>query len=143
GTRIAASTDIGRFAAVIGGDMPETLRSDVHRLTGWSIALSVLMIIAGILAIASPFVAGLAVTRIVGWLLLFSGFLHFVYAFRGGTATAVLWEILVGGAYLLIGGYIPSNTAIALAPMTFAIARSPFAESLLASMAPSMMPDGD
>ena len=66
-------------------------------------ALSVLMIIAGILAVASPFVAGVAVTRIVGWLLLFSGVLHFVYAFRGGTATAGLWEILVGVVYLLIG----------------------------------------
>jgi uncharacterized membrane protein HdeD (DUF308 family) len=94
-------------------------------------ALSVLMIIAGILAIASPFVAGVAVTRIVGWLLLFSGVLHFVYAFRGGTVAAVLWEILVGVVYLLIGGYILTNTAIGLATLTFAIALYLFVEAIL------------
>src|SRR5262245_35742060 len=82
-------------AAVIGGDMAQSFFGDVHRVTGWSIALSVLMIIAGILAIASPYVAGFAVTALVGWLLLFSGALHFVYAFRGGGVTAVIWEILL------------------------------------------------
>lgn len=94
-------------------------------------ALSVLMIIAGILAIASPFVAGLAVTRIVGWLLLFSGFLHFVYAFRGGGVTAVLWEILLGIVYVLIGFYLLSNTAVGLATLTFVIAFYLFVEAIL------------
>jgi len=94
-------------------------------------ALSVLMIIAGILAVASPFVAGVAVTRIVGWLLMFSGVLHFVYAFRGGTVAAVVWEILVGVVYLVIGGYILANPAIGLATLTFAIALYLFVEAIL------------
>lgn len=94
-------------------------------------ALSVLMIIAGILAIVSPFVAGIAITRIVGWLLLFSGILHFVYAFRGGSVGAVVWEILVGVVYLVIGGYILANTAIGLATLTFAIALYLFVEAIL------------
>ena len=38
----------------------------------WSIVLSALMILAGILAIFIPPVAGLAVTIFVGWLLVFS-----------------------------------------------------------------------
>jgi len=111
--------------------MERIFSSDVRRVTGWSIALSILMIIAGLLAIASPFIAGMVVTRVVGWLLLFSGVLHFVYAFRGGTATAVLWEILVGVVYLLIGGYILANTAIGLATLTFAIALYLFVEAIL------------
>ena len=102
--------------------MAQTFSSDVHRITGWSIALSVLMIIAGLLAIASPLLAGIAVTRIVGWLLLFSAVLHFVYAFHGGGVAAVLWEILLAVAYLLVGLYILANPAVGLASMTFVIA---------------------
>lgn len=112
-------------------DMRQLFWSDVHRVTGWSIALSVLMIIAGILAIASPFVAGVAVTRLVGWLLLFSGVLHFVYAFRGGSVTAVLWEILVAIVYAVVGVYILANTAVGLATLTFVVAFYLFVEAIL------------
>ena len=116
---------------VIGGDMAQAFSSDVRRLTGWSIALSVLMIIAGFLAIASPFVAGMVVTRVVGWLLLFSGVLHFVYAFRGGGVTAVLWEILLAVVYALAGFYILANPALSLATLTLVIAFYLFFESML------------
>jgi len=117
--------------AVIGGDMERLFSSDVRRVTGWSIALSILMIIAGILAIASPFVAGMVVTRVVGWLLLFSGVLHFVYAFRGGGVTAVLWEILLAVVYAVAGFYILANPAIGLASLTVVIALYLFAEAIL------------
>jgi uncharacterized membrane protein HdeD (DUF308 family) len=131
GTRVAPCTISCRFVAVIGGYMAEAFSSDVRRVTGWSIALSVLMIIAGLLAIASPLLAGVTVTRLVGWLLLFSGVLHFVYAFRGGGVTAVLWEILLAVVYALAGVYILANTAIGLVSLAFVIAFYLFAESIL------------
>ena len=102
--------------------MERIFSADVRRVTGWSIALSILMIIAGLLAIASPFIAGMVVTRVVGWLLLFSGGLHFVYAFRGGGVTAVLWEILLGVVYVLAGFFILANPALSLASLTLVIA---------------------
>ena len=52
----------------------------VKKSVGWSIALSVLMIVAGILAIASPLAAGVAVNIFVAWLLVFSGAVHLVFA---------------------------------------------------------------
>jgi uncharacterized membrane protein HdeD (DUF308 family) len=118
-------------AAVIGGNMTQSFLSDVRRVAGWSIALSVLMIIAGFLAIASPFVAGIVVTRVVGWLLLFSGALHFVYAFRGGGVTAVLWEILLGLVYALVGFFILANPALSLASLTMVLAFYLFIEAIL------------
>src|SRR5262249_32235300 len=93
--------------------------------------LSILMIVAGILAIASPYVAGVVVTRVVGWLLFFSGVLHFVYAFRGGGVTAVLWEILLAVVYGLVGLYILANPAVGLATLTFVIACYLFVEAFL------------
>jgi uncharacterized membrane protein HdeD (DUF308 family) len=121
----------GRFVAATGGYMEQSFSSDVRRVTGWSIGLSVLMIIAGLLAIASPLLAGIAVTRLVGWLLLFSGALHFVYAFRGGGVTAVLWEILLAVVYVLAGIYILANTALGLASLTFVIAFYLFVEAIV------------
>jgi uncharacterized membrane protein HdeD (DUF308 family) len=118
-------------AAVIGGDMAQSILSDVRRVTGWSIALSVLMIIAGFLAIMSPLVAGIVVTRIVGWLLLFSGALHFVYAFRGGGVAAVLWEILLGVVYVLVGFFILANPALSLASLTLVVAFYLFLEAII------------
>ena len=111
--------------------MAQAFSSEVRRVTGWSIALSVLMIIAGLLAIASPLLAGIAVTRLVGWLLLFSGALHFVYAFRGGGVTAVLWEILLAVVYAVAGIYILANTAVGLATLTFVIVFYLFAEAIV------------
>src|SRR6266850_1995187 len=40
----------------------------VKKTLGWSIFLSVLMIVAGLLAITIPLIAGIAVTIFVGWL---------------------------------------------------------------------------
>jgi len=111
--------------------MAQSFLSDVRRITGWSIALSVLMIIAGCLAIASPFLAGITVTQIVGWLLLFSCVLHLVYAFRGGGVTAVLWELLIAVVYALIGLYLLANPGLGLASLTFAVALYLFAEAIV------------
>ena len=102
--------------------MANELTADVHRVTTWSIVLSVLMIAAGIFAMFLPMVAGIAVTALVGWLLIFSGALHLAFAWRGGQATAVLWEILLGVTYGAIGFYLIARPVVGLASLTFAIA---------------------
>jgi uncharacterized membrane protein HdeD (DUF308 family) len=86
--------------------MSNSMTAGVHQGTTWSILLSVLMIVAGVLAIGVPLAAGVTVTALVGWLLVFSGALHFVFAWRGGRATAVVWEILLGVVYGAIGFYL-------------------------------------
>jgi uncharacterized membrane protein HdeD (DUF308 family) len=111
--------------------MAESFLSELHRATTWSIVLSILMIVAGVLAIASPFIAGVAITVMVGWMLVFSGALHFAYAFRGGSAGAILWEILLGVVYGLVGIYVLANPAIGLASLTFVIALYLFVEGVL------------
>jgi uncharacterized membrane protein HdeD (DUF308 family) len=78
----------------------------VKRSITWSITLSVLMIVAGFLAIVVPPVAGLAVTILVGWLLVFSGIMHFVFAWHMRGTVLIIWEILLGIVYVLAGGYV-------------------------------------
>ena len=94
----------------------------VKKSVGWSIALSVLMIVAGILAIASPLAAGVAVNIFVAWLLVFSGAVHLVFAWYRPSTGGLLWELLVGVLYIFIGGYLLMHPVAGLASLTLALA---------------------
>jgi uncharacterized membrane protein HdeD (DUF308 family) len=80
------------------------------------------MILAGILAIAMPPAAGLAVNIVVAWLLLFSGAMHFVYAWHTRTAGAAVWEVLLGLVYGVIGIYLLAQPLAGLVTLTLALA---------------------
>ncbi|HUJ81292.1 MAG TPA: DUF308 domain-containing protein [Candidatus Acidoferrales bacterium] len=103
----------------------------VKKSVGWSIALSVLMIVAGILAIASPLAAGVAVNIFVAWLLVFSGAVHLVFAWYRPSTGGLLWELLVGVLYIFIGGYLLMHPVAGLASLTLALAIYLLAEAVL------------
>ena len=98
---------------------------------GWSIALSVLMILAGFLAIAVPPFAGIAVAVFVAWLLIFSGAAHLVFAWHTRTTGGIIWELLLGLVYIVVGFYILSYPLAGLASLTFALAIYLAAEGVL------------
>lgn len=98
---------------------------------GWSIGLSVLMIAAGLLAIASPMAAGIAVNLLVAWLLVFSACAHLVFAWYTRSAGGFLWELLVGILYMLIGVYLLTRPVAGLESLTIALAIYLFVEAIL------------
>lgn len=102
-----------------------------RRSLNWSIAFSVLIIFAGILAIAMPPLAGLAVNIVVAWLLLFSGAMHLVFAWHTRTAGAAVWEVLLGLVYGTIGIYLLAQPLAGLVALTLALAIYLFFESIL------------
>jgi uncharacterized membrane protein HdeD (DUF308 family) len=114
--------------------MANSQTAGLHRATTWSIVLSVLLIAAGAVAILSPMIAGVAITVVVGWLLIFSGALHLAFAFGSGRAAAVVWQVLLGLAYGFIGVYVLANPVAGLASLTFAIAIYLFVEGVLEFM---------
>src|SRR5882724_3524002 len=103
----------------------------VKESVGWSIVLSVLLIIAGILAIAIPAVAGIAVNLLVGWLLVFSGGAHLIYAWQTRHNRGFVWELLLGILYFAIGGYLLINPIRGLVTLTLAIALYLWIEGVL------------
>jgi uncharacterized membrane protein HdeD (DUF308 family) len=111
--------------------MADSLTADFHKATTWSIVLSVLLIVAGVAAIASPLVAGIAITAVVGWLLIFSGILHLFFAWGAGRAGMVVWQVLLGLVYGFIGYYVLTHPVAGLAGLTFAIAVYLFIEGVL------------
>jgi len=108
-----------------------TAATVVKKTLGWSIFLSVLMIVAGMLAIIIPLIAGIAVTIFVGWLLVFSGIIHFAYAWHTRGAGGILWGLLLGVAYSCAGVYILLHPMQGMVSLTLALAIYLFVESIL------------
>lgn len=90
----------------------------VKKATGWYIAIAGLFIVLGMLAIAEPFVAGLAVTVLVGWLLVIGAVAHFIHAFKGHGAKHPILHMLVGLVYLIGGGYFLTHTIMGANTLT-------------------------
>jgi uncharacterized membrane protein HdeD (DUF308 family) len=108
-----------------------TIASEAKHLTGWSIAVSLLMIFAGILAIGLPVAAGIAVNIVVAWLLVFSGVAHLVFGWHLRGIGGVVWQILLGVLYIGVGIYLLVHPVAGLVTLTLALAFYLFAEGVL------------
>jgi uncharacterized membrane protein HdeD (DUF308 family) len=101
---------------------PAPLAAIAHRSVNWSIALSILLIIAGFFALIIPEISGLGITIFLGWLLIISGITHLVFAWKVHTAGRIIWEILVGIAYIITGIYLILHPARGLLSLTLILA---------------------
>jgi uncharacterized membrane protein HdeD (DUF308 family) len=90
----------------------------IKKASGWYIGMAALFILLGIVAIIEPGVAGLAITILVGWLLIFGGGAHLVAALSGGGAARVIWQVLIGVVYIVGGFYFLAHPLLALGTMT-------------------------
>lgn len=107
---------------------PDTMDKSTFRN---SIILSVLMIAAGILAIVIPGAAGIAVNVMVGWLVLFAGGLHFVFAWTSRRAGGLILGIILGLLYGFVGMYLLLNPITGLISLTLALAVYLLADGIL------------
>lgn len=111
-----------------------SMATTARQVVRWSIFLSILMMVAGILAIMSPLAAGQAVTVIVGVLFIVSGVAHIVFGWevrelrtKGGT----VWELLLGALYIALGVYLLAHVSVGLTSLTLALAIYLFVEAVL------------
>jgi uncharacterized membrane protein HdeD (DUF308 family) len=105
--------------------MTETLDSPVPSLPptfGWSLALAILLTVAGLFAILVPIVSGIAITLIVGCFFAVTGILHFLFAWKLHSTSGVLWEILLGFLYVFSGMYLIVRPLAGLASLTLFLA---------------------
>ena len=107
------------------------MKEGINRATGWSIGLSVLLIVAGTLAIIVPSASGIAVTIIVGWLLVFSGCAHLAYGWHNRGGGGLLWGLLLGILYIAAGGYILLRPLVGLESLTIVLAAYLLVEAIL------------
>ena len=107
------------------------LGSIAKKSVGWSIALSILMLLVGILAIVIPPAAGIAVLIVVAWLLMFSGAAHLVFAWHTRSTGGFIWELLLGLLYIFVGVYAWLHPIAGLASLTLVLAVYLFIEGIL------------
>jgi uncharacterized membrane protein HdeD (DUF308 family) len=102
----------------------------IKKASGWFIGMAVVFILLGMMAIIEPGVAGLAVTILVGWLLVFGGAAHLIAAFSGGGAGRVLWQVLIGIVYIVGGVYFLMHPLMGLGTLTLFLALIILAEAV-------------
>lgn len=102
--------------------MAETLPDVVKRASGWSIALAILMILAGMVAIADSAFAGVVIVYVVAWTAIFNGVAQIVYGFRAHSGGRLILEIILGLLYIVAGVYILMHPLGGLLALTLIIA---------------------
>jgi uncharacterized membrane protein HdeD (DUF308 family) len=87
-----------------------------------SILWGVLLVVFGVFAVGSPFLAAVAVNAAVAWLIVLAGIVHLMLAFRVHGAGSMLWKLLVGIAYVCFGGYLILHPVLGVASLTLVLA---------------------
>ena len=99
-----------------------------HDAGVWLIVTACLFILLGLFAVIEPIVAGLAISLLVGWLLIAGGATHIISIFRRDDGGAV-WHLALGLVYISGGVYFLSHPVIALEALTLLLAMLLFVET--------------
>jgi uncharacterized membrane protein HdeD (DUF308 family) len=103
----------------------------VRQASTWSIVWGVLLILFGMLAVGSPFIAAVAVSVVVAWLIISAGVVHLILAFHAHGAGSLIWKLLVGLAYLFFGVYLIMHPLLGVASLTLVLATLFLIEGIL------------
>jgi uncharacterized membrane protein HdeD (DUF308 family) len=104
--------------------------STIKRHAGLGVALGIGIVIAGVLAVISPFIAGLSVTIAVGMLLIASGVSRLFLAFKMGSFGRGLLMFVLGVLTLVAGGYVVARPGMGLATLTLVLAAYLFVDGV-------------
>jgi len=92
---------------------------NIQKSAGPIIAMGILLLVIGVIAMGSPFVAGLSLVMMIGILLIIGGIGQVIFAFKSGK---ILLPLALGVLTIAIGGYILSHPGAALASLTLFLA---------------------
>ena len=109
----------------------QTPATFARQASTWSIVWGVLLIIFGMFAIGSPFLAAVAVNAVIAWLIVFAGVIHLVLAFHAHGAGSLIWKLLVGLAYIFAGVYLIMHPALGVVSLTLLLASLFLIEGIL------------
>ncbi|MDB6177255.1 DUF308 domain-containing protein [Paracoccus sp. Z330] len=86
------------------------------------IAMGVVSIAAGLLALMNPLAATLTAEQLAGWSFLFIGVLQLIAAFRAPGWDGRLWAILLGLAFALLGFMLLAKPLAGIISLTILVA---------------------
>jgi len=94
----------------------------IKQHAGAGMAVGILVVVAGLLALLSPLVAGLSIAIAVGVLIIASGVSRLFLAFKMGSFGHGFLVFLLGLLSIFIGGYMVARPGMALATLTLVLA---------------------
>lgn len=103
------------------GTSSDLLAPEVKKATSWLIALSIVMILTGIVAIALPGISSVTFTLVLGWLLLFNGIVRLIKCFQAKPIRGFWWNLLVGILYVIASLLVISNPVKAVVTLTWVL----------------------
>lgn len=98
---------------------------------GWFLALGILLILAGVAAIAFPLLSTIATKIALGWIFLAGGIILVIHAFSASGWRGFLWSLLIGLLYLVAGGYLAFFPLTGIVTLTLLLAALFLAEGIL------------
>jgi uncharacterized membrane protein HdeD (DUF308 family) len=87
-----------------------------------SIPLALLLILLGMVALALPIVTSWSVVLVMAWLIILSGVIQFIHAFRSTGVGTVLWKVVVAVVYLVAGIYLRFHPLLGAKALTLMLA---------------------
>jgi uncharacterized membrane protein HdeD (DUF308 family) len=113
------------------GPIGQSWMQQVKQNAGWLVLLGVVEMVAGVLGILAPFLAGVAVTVVVGFVLMVGGGARVVGAFKalsfGAGALTFIWGLLL----LVTGFYFIARPGIGLESLTLVVMMLLFVDGIL------------
>lgn len=102
--------------------MATTDHSALRASWGWLVALGIISLVGGFLALINPFAATLAAVFLAGWTFLILGVLQIVQAFRVRGWGGFLWALLFGILTLAVGFVLLLDPLAGTFSLTFVVA---------------------
>ena len=102
--------------------MAEAILGGIKRASGWSVALGVLMIILGIIAMLAPWEFGIVIALIIGWTAIFNGVAQIIYGIRTHSGGRTVLEVILGLIYVVAGIYLLMHPVGGLLVLTIFLA---------------------
>ena len=92
--------------------------SEVRSKWGWFVALGVLMIVAGFVALMSVFLATIVSVLVVGWMMILSGVMEIIHGFQMKQWGRFFLWIVIGALYVMGGFFAVWNPLLASTVLT-------------------------
>lgn len=109
----------------------ERLSAEVAENRSWFIALGVLLIILGVIAIGAPYVTTIAVKIVLGWLFLIGGIVQIAHAFYTQSWKGFFGNLLIGLLYAAAGVWLAFFPLTGIITLTVLLAMMFIAEGIL------------
>jgi uncharacterized membrane protein HdeD (DUF308 family) len=98
---------------------------------GWYLFLGIVLLLAGLAAIAFPFLSTIAAKIALGWIFLVSGVVMIAHAFSAGEWRGFLLNLLIGILYVIAGAYLAFLPFAGILTLTILVAALFLADGLL------------